>query len=201
MKRNRVGVFRRLAALYDRMQKEYDATVADTGFTCMDCPQNCCTSYFQHHTYVEWAYLWKGMEALPEDKRALYLSRAQDYVTHMQEKLAAGERPDAMCPLNDDGLCGLYTHRLMICRLHGVVHTLATKGRFDRIEQKEYPGCWRFKEVTDGRDDLRPLDRTPLYRDLAKLEMDFLGSRMAAMPKVNLTLAEMLVQGPPKLQS
>lgn len=199
MKRNRIGVFRRLAALYDKMQKAYDRTVADTGFTCADCPQNCCTSYFQHHTYLEWAYLWKGMESLPEEKRQLYIGRAKDYVEHMQEKLAAGERPDAMCPLNDEGLCGLYTHRLMICRLHGVVHTLAGKGRFGHMETSEYPGCWRFTEVTEGRDDVRPLPRTPLYQELVALEMDFVGPALRSLPKVDLTLAEMLVQGPPKL--
>nr|WP_209280184.1 hypothetical protein [Desulfobaculum xiamenense] len=181
------------------MQKEYDATVAGTGFTCADCPQNCCTSYFQHHTYVEWAFLWKGMQELPEERRALYLERAHDYVRSMNESLAAGTRPDAMCPLNDDGLCGLYRHRLMICRLHGVVHTLVGRGPLGRPVEQRYPGCWRFTEVTAEAQNLRPLDRTPLYRDLAALEMDFLGSRIHALPKVNLTLAEMLVQGSPNL--
>ncbi|SKA83156.1 hypothetical protein [Desulfobaculum bizertense] len=200
MKLNSVGVFRRLGALYDLMQKEYDQTVEGTGFTCADCPQNCCTSYFQHHTYVEWAYLWKGMKSLPEAKQKLYLERAQAYVAQMQEQLAAGERPDAMCPLNDDGLCGLYTHRLMICRLHGVVHTLAVRGKMGVPVEETFPGCWRFGEATEGRTDLRPLDRTPLYSKLAALEMEFLGKRIQTLPRVNLTLAEMLVQGAPKLR-
>ncbi|BBD09088.1 hypothetical protein [Desulfovibrio ferrophilus] len=191
MKRNRTGVFRRLEALYARMQQAYDTTVGETGFTCQGCENNCCTSYFQHHTYVEWSFLFKGLDDLPAEKREQYMTRAQDYVHAAQDSLNKGERPSAMCPLNDDGLCGLYRHRLMICRLHGVPHVLA--GRMGQLN--EYPGCFRFPNEAGAN----PLDRTPLYRELAKLEMDFLGSRMARLPKVNLTLAEMMVQGPPKL--
>ncbi|MBU1003744.1 MAG: hypothetical protein KKE73_14620 [Proteobacteria bacterium] len=191
MKRNPTGVFRRLEALYARMQQAYDSTVADTGFSCQDCENNCCTSYFQHHTYVEWTFLFKGLDTLAPDKREAYMLRAQDYQRQAQAALLKGERPSAMCPLNDDGLCGLYRHRLMICRLHGVPHQLA--GRMGQVT--DYPGCFRFPQGTS----VTPLDRTPLYRDLARLEMDFLGPRLAQLPKVNLTLAEMMVQGPPKI--
>lgn len=193
MKRNPTGVFRRLEALYARMQQAYDSTVGHTGFSCQGCDNNCCTSYFQHHTYVEWSFLFKGLDALPADKREQYMLRARDYVRQAQETLARGERPSAMCPLNDDGLCGLYRHRLMICRLHGVPHQLA--GRMGQVN--DFPGCFRFPKDNETT----PLDRTPLYRDLAKLEMDFLGARLAQLPKVNLTLAEMMVQGPPRITS
>jgi len=191
MSRNRSGVFRRLEALYKRMQEGYDATVADTGFTCMGCQNNCCTSYFQHHTYVEWAFLMKGLDGLPAERRETYMNRALIYVREMNEALTRGERPSSMCPLNDDGLCGLYAHRLMICRLHGVPHLLASR----MGQMNEYPGCFRFPAEAGAA----PLDRTPLYRDLAKLEMDFMGKRLAQMPKVNLTLAEMMVQGFPNI--
>ena len=191
MKRNRTGVFRRLEALYARMQAAYDATVGETGFTCSGCADNCCTSYFQHHTYVEWSFLFKGLDALPAERRDEYMRRAEEYVFRSREALARGERPAVMCPLNDDGLCGVYAHRLMICRLHGVPHTLA--GRMGQVQ--DYPGCFRFPAEAGAT----PLDRTPLYRELVKLEMDFLGSRLSQLPKVNLTLAEMMVQGAPRL--
>ena len=194
-------MFRRLAALYDRMQREYDRAAAQApGFTCAGCPQNCCTSFFQHHTYVEWAYLWQGLEALPGARRAGFLERARDYLDAARAAQARGEVPAAMCPLitreGEDGgagRCGLYAHRLMICRLHGVPHALATPGRPPR----EFPGCWRYGEAAAAAPVL--LDRTPLYRELAGLERDFLGPRAGRLPRVDLTLAEMLVQGPPGL--
>lgn len=191
MKRSRTGVFRRLEALYNRMQEAYDETVGATGFTCAGCDNNCCTSYFQHHTYIEWSYMFKGLEALPAERRQTYMDRAQEYVFSMRESLMRGERPSAMCPLNDNGLCGLYQHRLMICRLHGVPHFLS--GPMGQVQN--YPGCFRYPE-----DALTmPMNRTPLYQELAKLEMNFLGKKLQKLPKVNLTLAEMMVQGPPNL--
>ena len=190
---SRVGVFRRLAALYARMQAEYDrAAAAAPGFTCAGCPQNCCVSFFQHHTYVEWAYLWQGMQELPAEQREAFLDRARDYLDAARAALARGETPAAMCPLNEEGRCGMYAHRLMICRLHGVPHVLAAPGR----PRREYPGCWRHDAAAPGPAPLL-LDRTPLYRDLAALERDFLGARAGRLPRVDLTLAEMLVQGPP----
>ena len=190
---SRVGVFRRLEALYARMQRAYDAVAGVVDFTCRGCPRNCCTSYFQHHTYIEWAYMDKGVRALPWARQEEIMSRAEEYVVRSKAMLARGERPDIMCPLNVDGLCGLYSHRLMICRLHGVSHTLA--GRYGGAA--EYPGCFRFQEAVQGRTDVPLLDRTPLYRELAALEMEFLGSRIRRLPRVDLTIAEMLVQGKP----
>lgn len=186
-----VGVFPRLAALYDRMQSDYDRVAQSADFNCFGCTKNCCTSYFQHHTYVEWAYMWKGIEALPIKKKEAYLQRAADYVEQSKRQLAAGVRPDSMCPLNDEGLCGLYTHRLMICRLHGVPHFLLR----GIGQASDYPGCFRFDEKDIG--NTPRLDRTPLYRELAMLERDYLGRAFGKAPKVDLTLAEMMVRGKP----
>jgi len=191
MKTTPNALFRRLDALYRRMQQGYDAVCEGTDFTCADCENNCCTSYFQHHTYVEWLYLQKGLDALPAERRELYMDRARHYVYESHAALSRGQTPSAMCPLNDEGLCGLYTHRLMICRLHGVPHLLA--GRMG--QPQHFPGCYRFPQDAQ----VVSLDRTPLYRDLAKIEMDLLGKRIHALPKVNLTLAEMMVQGSPSL--
>lgn len=189
----KLGVFRRLDALYGKMQKEYDALAGPTGFTCKDCSSNCCVSYFQHHTYVEWAFLWKGLKAKPQDEMGEILARAREYVEHGRKMLAAGDKPHMMCPLNVQGLCAAYEHRLMICRLHGVPHVL--EGRQGR---REYPGCFRFDRFAEGF-EITPLDRTPLYRQLAQIEMDFLGKNAGRVPKVNLTTAEMILAGPPRI--
>lgn len=191
MKSTRTAILRRLEALYTRMAQGYEAAAQGTGFTCTGCTQNCCTSHFQHHTYAEWLYFFKGLDALPAPRREQYMDRARACVRETHEALARGERPAVMCPVNDDGLCGMYAHRLMICRLHGVPHLLA--GR-DGLPQA-YPGCHRFPAGGAAA----PLDRTPLYRDLARIEMDLLGARLRSLPRVNLTLAEMMVQGPPRL--
>ena len=186
-------VLRRLRELYARMDQAYAAAAQAIGLSCDGCPDNCCTSFFQHHTYVEWAYLWKGLEALPGDRRQDYGTRAAIYVREAQDALSLGQRPQLMCPLNDQGLCGLYEHRLMICRLHGVP---TVSVRPDGARQ-EFPGCFKAQELCAGRADVAVLDRTALYRDLARLEMEFLGSRLRQLPRVDLTLAEMIVRGNP----
>ncbi|MBG0775055.1 MAG: hypothetical protein H0S85_01300 [Desulfovibrionaceae bacterium] len=191
-----LGVFARLEKLYAAMQAEYDRLAAPAGFTCADCGQNCCVSYFQHHTYVEWTYLWRGMAALDTARRERFLERAEDYVRRTSAMLRRGLRPQIMCPLNEDGLCGLYSHRLMICRMHGTAHRFV---RPDGVAER-FPGCYRFEDLTREAETPPVLDRTPLYRELAAIEMAFLGDRLRALPKVNLTLAEMLVQGIPRIR-
>ncbi|THB63956.1 MAG: hypothetical protein D6E12_15940 [Desulfovibrio sp.] len=197
--------FRKLVALYARMDQEYSTVTATQDFSCAECPQNCCYSYFQHHTHIEWAFALKGMGLLPEDRRESYLSRARDNVAQCEAALAKGERPHVMCPVNDDGLCGLYEHRLMICRLHGVPNVL----RLPDGRENRFPGCFRFEDavaeshglkdapehiIAATRHQLPFLDRTPLYRDLVALEMRFVGPKLKELARVNLTLSQMLVK-------
>ncbi|NDV23152.1 hypothetical protein [Desulfovibrio sp. JC022] len=194
-KMTRQAVFRKLDALYGRMASVYADTSARIGLSCEGCEENCCTSYFQHHTYVEWTYLWQGLNQLPEDKRNEYIRRSEDYVRNAKAMLDNGMRPKIMCPLNDDGLCGVYKHRLMICRMHGVVNTL----RQPNGRQLSFPGCFKCQELTEGMDNVPVVDRTPLYKELVGLEMGLLGNKIRTLPKVDLTLAEMIVMGPPNL--
>ncbi len=195
MKTTPKATLRKLPALYARMEREYAQAAAELGLSCQGCSDNCCVSFFQHHTYVEWAYLWEGMDALPGERREDYLRRAGEYVRLSREALAAGQRPKLMCPVNDGGLCGLYSHRLMICRLHGVPNVLRRPDGRPVFS----PGCWKAQELCADRQP-QAMDRTDIYTALARLEMDFLGARMRALPRVDLTLAEMLVMGPPRLR-
>ncbi len=186
--------FRKLASLYADMQSHYSANAEVLGLTCEGCPQNCCTSYFQHHTRVEWAYLLQGLSQLPADRRSGYEERARAYVRDATAALTRGERPSVMCPLNDNGRCGVYAHRLMICRLHGVPNRL----RYPNGRVVDFPGCFRSQELCAGADTFLVLDRTALYTRLMELEVQFVGpGKIRALPRVDLTLAEMIVQGSP----
>ena len=187
--------FRKLASLYDDMQNQYQAHGASLGLTCEGCAQNCCTSYFQHHTRIEWAYLHHGLAELPSATRQEYERRAKAYVRDAGEALAAGERPHVMCPLNDDGLCGVYKHRLMICRLHGVPNML----RYPNGRMVDFPGCYRSQELCEKAEHVPVLGRTPLYTRLMELEVQYVGpTKVRSLPRVDLTLAEMIVLGAPQ---
>jgi hypothetical protein len=145
---------------------------------------------------VEWAYLWKGMNTLSQADRDKFLDRARAYVTRVRLDLAAGKRPHIMCPLNEDGLCGLYAYRLMICRMHGVPNSITAPNGSSRT----FPGCFKSQELIRTMPSPPILDRTPLYIRLVQLEQAFVGvKRLKTLPRVNMTLAEMLVQGPPKV--
>ncbi|MCB2180412.1 MAG: hypothetical protein KQH63_00115 [Desulfobulbaceae bacterium] len=184
-----------IATLYHDMESAYDDLAKSLDFTCQGCPDNCCDSYFQHHTYTEWAYLWEGMEELPEDKKNRFLQRAEEYVKESKKMLARDERPNIMCPINEQGLCGLYSHRLMICRLHGIPSAMTRPDG----KRMEFPGCFRCQEIVEGRKDITHLDRTKMYQRLVLLEMEWLGPKRHVLPRVKMTLAEMLVKGPPSL--
>lgn len=186
--------FRKLTSLYADMQTTYDEHAALLGLRCDNCQQNCCTSFFQHHTYIEWAYLLHGLGTLPPALCTTYQERAQQYVQAAQAALAQGQRPHIMCPLNDDGRCGVYAHRLMICRLHGVPNKL----RYPSGQEREFPGCFQSQELCATRDIVPVLDRTALYTRLMELEMGFVGAQLRRRPRVDLTLAEMIVRGVPQ---
>lgn len=188
------AVAARVADLYSRMEQAYDIVAQQIDFTCEGCPDNCCDSYFQHHTYLEWAYLWEGIKALPEARRKILLERAADYAAQCEEALGKGERPLVMCPLNEEGRCTLYGHRLMICRMHGVPSSLTLPNG----QAKTFPGCSRCQELTRGRAAVPTVERTPLLRELAMLEQELLGDQRGLLPKVKKTIADMIILGPPQ---
>lgn len=180
------------------MASDYDTVAHNIHLTCSGCPDNCCDSYFLHYTYSEWAYLWEGIRRLDDAHLDRILQRSRDYVEESRSLIVQGQRPQLMCPLNEDGLCSVYSHRLMICRTHGVPATLTRPdGQYLR-----FPGCFRCQEIVNDsyavESEAPAMDRTILYRRLAQLESRFLGKKRGLFPKVKLTIAEMIVSGPPK---
>lgn len=183
----------KIADLYRRMEEAYDLVARQLDFTCQGCPDNCCDSYFQHHTYVEWAYLWVGLLALDPARRKAIETKAADYAAACEAALARDERPQVMCPLNEEGCCALYQHRLMICRMHGVPSSLT----FPNGQSKRFPGCFRCQELVAGRSAVPVVERAPLFRELAALEQELLGKQPGQRPKVKKSIAEMILLGPP----
>jgi len=188
-------LFKKLSQLYCQMEEAYNHAAAKIGLSCSRCSDNCCTSYFHHHTYIEWAYVWEGMRSRSDENQREFINRAEAYARQSRVLTAQGLKPNIMCPLNDQGLCQLYEYRLMICRLHGVPN------RFVRPDGKEmnFPGCFRCQELCSHLEEVPVVDRTNLYRELASLEMAFVGPRVKTFARVNLTLADMLVEGAPDI--
>ncbi len=186
-----------IAKVYKEMEEAYDEVAQQLNFTCEGCPDNCCDSYFLHHTYIEWAYLWHGLKQLPLKRQQQIRKRALDYVTACETAKKQEERPEVMCPLNDEGLCSLYAYRLMVCRTHGVPSQMIRPDgkRFN------FPGCFRCQEIVEslGTDTPPQFDRTALLQKLVRLEKVLMGDKRHLYPKVRLTIAEMLVKGPPSL--
>lgn len=187
-----------IGEIYESMAADYDTVAQAVTLTCRGCPDNCCDSYFLHYTYSEWAYLWEGIRALDDARIDRIMQRARDYVTQSRLLIAQGERPQIMCPLNEKGLCSLYEHRLMICRTHGVPATLTRPDG----QHLRFPGCFRCQEIVQvkyaAESEAPAVDRTILFKRLAQLESRFLGDKRGLFPKIKLTIAEMIVGGPPK---
>jgi len=189
-----------LAAIYHDMQQGYEDIADQIPLTCQGCPDNCCDSYFQHHTYSEWAYLWEGLNMLEESEQQAITARARAYVSKSTDMLAQGQRPQIMCPLlGEGGLCMLYEHRMLVCRMHGVPATLTRPDG----QSMRFPGCFRCQEIVeknfDQQNNAPAMDRTRLFRRLAALETQLMGEKRHLYPRVKKTIADMIIEGPPAL--
>ncbi len=184
--------------IYETIVAKYDKVAREITLTCEGCPDNCCDSYFLHYTYSEWAYLWEGLRLLEAEQLEKITERAREYVLQSHQVLEQGERPQLQCPLLQDGLCGLYKHRLMICRTHGVPATLTRPDG----KSMRFPGCFRCQEIVGEKypaEDKAPaMDRTSLYQRMAQVESNLLANMRHLYPKKKQTIAEMIVNGPPE---
>lgn len=191
------SLLNRLVQIFREMEEVYDEVADRLGFSCTGCPDNCCDSYFEHHTYAEWCYLWLGFKRLDTDRQQEVLHRAQAVQAAYDEALERGQRPQVMCPLNEEGLCILYPYRLLVCRTHGVPAAM-TRPDGKRLE---FPGCFRCQELVKssypGKEEVPRMERTPLFMQLASLENELLADKRHIYPKMKMTIARMLLQGPP----
>lgn len=156
----------RIAAIFRAIDSMYEAAMRHYRFSCEGCGDNCCTTKFHHHTLIEELYLAEGLKRMDAEKQRELLARAREVVDLHN---ASPEDARVMCPLNENGLCIVYEHRPMICRIHGVPYETHRQDM-----SFEYGiGCHRFmaEQVREGVSYF-PLNRTMFYVEMAKLEQE-----------------------------
>jgi len=177
------------------MEQAYERAAVALHLSCRDCDDNCCDSLFHHHTRCEWAYLWQGLRAMDSSQKAAVMERARSYVAGLAA-VPAGTHRYLPCPLLSEGRCLVYRHRLMICRLHGVPsQMLRPDGR-----RLHFPGCYRCQQICAQQPQLlrHAVERTGFLQRLARLERELSSAPAPHMPRPRLTIAEMIVKGPPQ---
>ncbi|MEW6116676.1 MAG: YkgJ family cysteine cluster protein [Nitrospirota bacterium] len=156
----------RIREIFNAIETIYSAAQNHYRFSCEGCTDNCCVTKFHHHTLVEELYLAEGLKRLDEEKKKEIIKRAEEVAAVHQ---ASPEDVRVMCPLNENGLCIMYEHRPMICRIHGVPYE--THKRDTSIEYGI--GCHRFmsEKIQEGLKYF-PLNRTMFYVEMARLEKE-----------------------------
>jgi len=177
----------RLKKNYAAMDQAYRRAAEHYRFYCDGCRDNCCQSRFCHHTVIEHAYLLEGLKTLTIQKQSEVKSRAMDAVDQTSGCDVRNEVIRLMCPLNFDQLCILYPYRPMICRLHGIPHELKKPGQDTLFG----PGCQTFDHRC-GQKSYISFDRTPFYRELARLEQE-VRQTLGFAGKIRMTIAEMIL--------
>lgn len=185
-----VPLLTRLEELYAEMDYAYEHTAIQYGFECTGCTDNCCLTRFYHYTYIEYIYLRRGFAELARSRQAEIRSRAGKYVESLEqmESQSAYSPFRMMCPLNESGLCILYSRRPMICRLHGLPHEFMPPGRSKRVFGQ---GCHKFSEKL-GHLPYFPFDRTQFYMQMSALESE-LKKILGLSGKSRKTVAHMLI--------
>jgi Fe-S-cluster containining protein len=177
----------RLTKIYAAMDQQYALAAEYYGFNCTGCNDNCCSTCFYHHTFLEYLFILKGYDTLVSGQRTEIKKRARRVCGKTQAADENAIKIRQMCPLNLEGRCILYAYRPMICRLHGIDH------EFRKPDQKVVygPGCKVFMKQCEEKKYFK-FDRTPFYLAMAGLEKE-LKLILGFADKIKMTVAEMIV--------
>jgi Fe-S-cluster containining protein len=178
----------RLQTVYRSMDSQYQKISDCYGFECTGCDENCCRTRFHHYTLAEYLYLHQGYDLLDTTTRREIRDRADAVQAARSLVGDDGEGQRKMCPLNAHDRCLLYTHRPMICRLHGIPHELRKPGQ----SGIQGPGCQMFAEA-HAKDAYIAFDRTPLYARMADLERS-LRQALNFTVRLKMTVADMFAR-------
>ena len=105
----KVEPIERLTALVEKVDADF-AAIQQRQAARMQCRAGCsaCCRARLSITRVEEAFLRRGLATLSDERRAEFSARTR-------------EKNREMCPaLDDDGRCGIYAARPLICRSYGV---------------------------------------------------------------------------------
>lgn len=177
-----------LADIFKEMDQAFETASRHYDFQCNGCEENCCMTHFFHHTHLEHHYLMDGFRKLDHNLRQTVLEKAADVVQQAEQAERQGKAVRIMCPLNYEGLCLVYNHRPMICRMHGIPHELHPPGK----EVVYGPGCNAF-DSRCGTRPYTPFDRTPFYTSIARLENEW-KQNTGTTARFKKTIAQMLVE-------
>ncbi len=175
-----------LYEIYRQIDERYQEVASIYGFSCEGCEDNCCQTVFYHYTLIEYFALLEGFDRLPQKQQEESLRRAKAYIDQLNRYRQKETEIRLMCPLNQDGLCTVYQHRPLICRVHGLPGIL----RHPRKGRQVFEGCNRFQSLHQRREDLL-IDRTPYFTRIATLESR-LRTEMDYMLRFRKTVAEMI---------
>lgn len=174
--------------LYICMDAAYAEGAFKNGFVCTGCIDNCCMTWFHHHTLSEILHLKDGFLALGENLRIKAVENAKEVLLVKSRHDDKGGPFKAWCPLCLDGRCLVYAHRPMTCRLHGV----SWKMTYPDGSVQTGPGCDVFEKSARSETG-GILDRTPFYRQLASLERS-LRAALSYNGRISLSIAEIIAQ-------
>jgi Fe-S-cluster containining protein len=177
---------KKLKGIYAEMDETYRDAAGRYGFDCTGCEDNCCRTRFYHYTHAEYLYILEGYYALSSRLQEQISGRALRAVRKSEETGKKGVDARIMCPLNHRGMCRMYAHRPMICRLHGIPHELR---RPDGVTLYR-PGCGAFTERC-GKNAYVAFDRTSFYTQMAGLENE-LRSALGFTRKIKMSIARMI---------
>jgi len=177
----------RLAVIFADIDHAYLTSSSYYNFHCKGCDENCCMTHFFHHTHMEYFYILEGISELDSTLSASIYKKAREANQQSISSIQQGDTVRLMCPLNSNGICLIYNHRPMICRMHGIPHEL----RFPGKQPVFGKGCKAF-EVQCGKKQYLPFDRTPFYISMANLEKD-MKQQLGIKKKFKKTIAQMLV--------
>jgi Fe-S-cluster containining protein len=138
---------------------------------------------------LEYFFLLEGYNTLENEKQVEAKSRAQKVCLKAVAANEKGITLRLMCPLNFSGLCILYAHRPMLCRLHGIPHELHRPGQSVLFG----PGCHVFTKKYYKDKSYFRFDRTPFYVELAELEKE-LRRAVGMTQKITMTIAQMIIE-------
>jgi Fe-S-cluster containining protein len=178
---------KRLKKIFASMDQKYQEAADYYDFNCKGCEDNCCLTRFYHYTLIEYLYIKEGFHGLEDKKQVEVKQRSLTVCRKTDEADRKGQPVKQMCPVNFGSLCVLYSHRPMICRLHGIPHELHRPGQGILNSS----GCGTFALKCHKKTYFK-FDRTPFYMQMAALEKE-MKQAVGMTQKIKMTVAQMIV--------